>query len=185
MNGRRLLLASLRLVSLSAPATADTTTFFDPNDTRSPLDVRSLRNGHDGDTLRHVIITREGWSLSSFDRYGYMYFVFSTRGDSCAEYQAWVDTRNGQIRARWQNYDPLGCGRHDDDGGFSDFYADLEWEKPRDDRFVLHVPIDLLELPANADRYRWSVVTTWTRCDPCGDTTPDRGSLRGLFTHVL
>lgn len=111
------------------------------------MDVRSLRNGHEGQVLRHVVTTREGWSRSAFDRYGYMYFIFSTRGDSCADYQAAVDTRNGKIRARWQSYDPLGCGEHDDSGGFSDFYARLEWEKPRDDRFVLKVPIDLLELP--------------------------------------
>ncbi len=185
MNRQSLLLASLLVISLTAPATADTTTFFDPNDTRSPLDVRSLRNGHKGEILRHVVTTREGWSRFAFVRQGSMYFLFSTRGDSCAEYQVRVDAKRGQIRARWQSYDPLGCGRHDDNGGFSDFYARLDWEKLRDDRFVLHVPIDLLELPADADHYRWSAITTWDRCYPCGDTAPDRGTDRGLFTHQL
>lgn len=95
------------------------------------MDVRSLRNGHEGQVLRHVVTTREGWTKSSFGRYGNMFFNFSTRGDSCAEYQAWVDARNGEIRARWQSYDPLGCGRHDDDGGYSNFYGELEWLLPR------------------------------------------------------
>lgn len=46
-----------------------------------------------------------------FARKGNIFVFFSYYGDSCADAWVWVDTKNGQLRARWQTYDPFGCPR--------------------------------------------------------------------------
>lgn len=166
-------------------ALADTQAVRDPNDTASRLDVKVLRHGHTPNgSLKHVIVTREGWTKSQFAREGSIRFLFSYFGDSCADAWVLIDTKNGELRARWQGYDPLGCPKGDDNGGFTNYYENVTVKKPSRDRIVLIVPRE--RFPKRADAYRWAVTTIWTACDPCGDDAPDRGnSDRTKIRHEL
>lgn len=156
-------------------ALADTQPVRDPNDSAGRLDVKVLRHGHTSSgALKHTIVTREGWSTRAFARKGSIFVYFSYFGDSCADAWVRIDTKKGELRARWQGYDPLGCPKGDDNGGFSDFYENVKVRKPSRDRIVLIVPRK--RFPNKADAYRWSVTTTWSPCDPCGDNAPDRGN---------
>lgn len=167
-------------------ALADTHVERDPDDSMGRLDVKVVRHGHTltGD-LKHVIVTRETWTKRQFDRKGSIRFLFSYYGDSCADAWVLIDVHRGDLRARWQGYDPLGCPKGDDDGGFSDFYGDVTVRKPSKDRLVLVVPRELF--PVRADDYRWAVTTVWTDCkDPCGDNAPDRADAdRTKIRHDL
>lgn len=115
----------------SVGALADSEAFPDPNDSVGRLDVKALRHNHTLDgTLKHTIITRDGWTKRAFARRGTIFAYFSYYGDSCADARVWIDTKNGQLRARWQSYNPLGCPKDDDHGGSSDSYTDLTVKKP-------------------------------------------------------
>lgn len=166
-------------------ALADTQAVRDPDDSASRLDVKVLRHGHTSSgALRHTIVTREGWTTREFARQGSILVYFSLFGDSCADAWVWIDTKKGELRARWQGYNPLGCPKGDDNGGFSDYYGDVAVKKPSRHRIVLIVPREMF--PARADAYRWSVTTTWWPCNPCGDNAPDRrNSDRTKIRHEL
>ncbi len=117
--------------------------------------------------------------------------VFSTGGNACAEAHVMVDFKDGRLRSRIQSYDPLGCGRHDDSGGFGEWRA-IPQRPRRDNRrsIVVFVPIDMLS-KTELDQYRWSANTFFlqdgTPCSPrvCEDDAPDGGHERGLITHSL
>jgi hypothetical protein len=165
---------------------ADTQTQRDPEDSAGRLDVKVIRHSHtqDGRFLKHVVVTREGWSERAFRRKGLIYFVFSWRGNNCAESEVIVDTKDGGLRARWHGYDPLGCGKGDDAGGYGEFHGNVKVRKPTSNRLILLVPRKLF--PNRMDRYQWSVTTTWVCDNPCGDNAPDReNSDRALVRHDL
>lgn len=187
----RLQLTALMMVAVAVagaglPATADTARHRDPNDTSGRLDVAVVRHGHSSDdsALKHLVRTREGWSKRAFRRRGTLRLVFSLRGDSCAEAEVVVDVARGRWRGRWRGYDPLGCGRGDDSGGYGEFLRRVPVRKSARDRIVVEVPRDLF--PQRASEYRWGVTTTWTCDQPCGDNAPDRANGdRAPIQHTL
>jgi len=155
---------------------ADSLVQMDPNDSAGRLDVKNLAHGHSRDRIRvrHVVSTREGWTKRAFSARGTLRLVFSVSGDNCAEAEVVVDVHRGEWRARWRSYDPLGCGQHDDNGGFGEFQGDLAIRKTSRRRVVIAIPRDLFGV--RTDDYRWAVTTTWTCKDPCGDNAPNRGN---------
>lgn len=177
------MIASIALMPIGA--VADSGAVRDPDDSQGRLDVKTLRHGHtSGGDLKHVIVTRESWTKRHFAREGFVWFYFSSFGDSCAEIWVAVDVHRGDLRARWQGYDPLGCPKGDDSGGFSDSQGELKVRKPGGDRLVLILPRDFF--PKRVDSYRWAVTTIWHPCDPCGDSAPDRGNAdRTVIRHEL
>ena len=95
-----------------------------------------------------------------------------------------VDTRRGELRARWHTYDPLGCGRRDDSGSSSDFYGDVKAIKRGPKRLAVLVPRRLL--PRRDDADPGSATTVWDCENPCGDNAPNRdNSDRALIRHAL
>lgn len=185
---RRLVLTAAVVLGFfgTSGALADSEARKDPNDSRGRLDVKVVRHAHSDNakTLKHVVITREGWTTRAFGRKGTIFFVFSWRGNNCAETHVWVDVKDGALRARWRAWDPLGCGRGDDSGGWGEFYGKPRVRKTSLTRLVLLVPRTLL--PRRIDSYRWAVTTLWSCKKPCGDKAPDRGHPdRAIVRHDI
>lgn len=171
-------------IALGPAASGNTQSRSDPNDTVSRLDINLIRHGHArrGNAFKHVVATREGWSIDGFRRKGSIFYVFSWQGTNCADARVVVDVRDQKLRARWQPYDPLGCGRGDDFGVNSEFERSIPIRRSGNDRVVLLVPRSMF--PKRIDNYRWGVTTLWRCSNPCGDSAPDReNGDRATFLH--
>lgn len=83
---------------LAVPAGADSSRFNDPNDTPGKLDVKAVRQSHDGNRLLHSVHTYKRWrsnALSGDETYIGFYLeggTKSTRGDRFV----WVRWKEGR-----------------------------------------------------------------------------------------
>jgi len=182
------------LLLAGGPATADRLVVADANDTSGRMDIRRVIHGHlDASTVAHRVATYRRWRsrMLSAKGSGALSLIFSTEGNSCAEALVIVDLKDGRLRSRIRSYDPLGCGRGDDSGGFGE-WRPIPQRPRRDNRrsITVFVPLDMLS-KTELDQYRWSATTFFlqdgTPCSPhvCGDDAPDGGRERGLITHSL
>ena len=178
---------------LSTPATADERSWSDPADTAGRLDIKSISHHHGASTdwVIHRVAMYEPWRNRIVRPHGdaWLGLWFSTRGDNCAEVQANVILRKGKLIGRIRTYDPLGCGRGDDSGGWGDWQR-IPHDPRRPNRRTLIIPVPLEMLSEDSlDSYKWTASTNlWNenRCrDICWDDAPDNGDEKGLLLHQL
>jgi hypothetical protein len=184
----------LAVLALQVPARADTDHLSDPQDTAGSLDVEDIRQAH-GDRhayLRHRITTFEGWDDRVVGGGGYIEYVFSTGGDSCAEKRVLIERRNGELKAFIQDFDPI-CGPGDDFRAIGEPVR-MHARVGRPDARTIVLAFDRSELgDLENNYYSWSVRTKFQskacsdeRNDLCIDSAPDSGDgKRGVLAHDL
>jgi hypothetical protein len=182
------------VLCLAVPALADTDHVSDPNDVAGQLDIEDIRQAHGGraSNLRHRITTFEGWDddvLADGGR-GYIEFIFSTGGDSCAEKRVVVKQSGGKLKAFIQDFDPI-CG---DDSRAIGNPVRMRARIGRPDERTLVLSFDRSELgDLENDYYSWSARTKFktkecseARNGVCIDSGPDSGrGKRGVLAHDL
>jgi hypothetical protein len=166
---RRLALAVVALILGSTVATAAATAFVrtDPDDTRSPLDLRRLRISHEtaGEVFR--VATREGFRDEHVDgERGWLRIGFANASGDGWRRSVYVYTLEGELRG-------VVAAR---DGSFLRF---VEVRRIAEDRLAVHVPTTV----SGGAPYRFAVWSVWNRrpCSrtaPCVDWLPDAGTIR-------
>ena len=159
------LLALIVGALLPAPASADSARTDDPNDTKGKLDVRSVRQSHDGERIVHTVRTFERWGsprLSGDETYIGFYLDDST-DDTDADRFVWV-----RYKAKRGLYAQIfRPGTHAN----GERLGSVRVTRPnqRSARISLR-PGQLTK--GLADGYRWRVTTSFeksTKKGPCGD----------------
>ena len=166
---RRLVLGALAcLFSLTQviPAAATTLARTDPNDTRSPLDLRRIRVTHTAGADVFRIATHEGFRDGRVDgERGWLRIGFAAAEDGWRR-SVYVMTVEGELRG-------VVAAR---DGSFLRF---VPVRRIADDRVAVHVPVTV----TGGTPYRFAVWSVWnrspcSRTTPCVDWVPDAGTIR-------
>lgn len=159
-------LACLVLLSQVSSVVASTLVRTDPNDTRSPLDLRRVRVSHAAGADVFRIATHEGFRDGRVDgERGWLRIGFAAAEDGWRRsvYVMTVDDElRGVVAAR--------------DGSFLRF---VPVRRIAEDRVAVHVPVTV----SGDTPYRFVVWSVWNR-SPCSRTTqcvdwvPDAGTVR-------
>lgn len=100
MRTKKFLIVVIALLggALVAPAKADTSRFTDPKDTPGKLDVKAVRQAHDGGRLDHSVHTFRRWRplvLSGDETYIGFYLDAGTKGTQADRF-VWVRHKQGR-----------------------------------------------------------------------------------------
>jgi hypothetical protein len=172
--------AAFAVVVLAAfvlPAVAAHTNQTDPDDTRGPLDVRTVRFTHAGaPTWRVATFAR--WSTTDIWDRGYVIVELDTKGDDAIDHLAVV---------RSDGRDLVGVlYRVRRDGGQIAIGV-LEANKDGASGAAVSVALRRLRIGPGRTLYRWAVVTTFTGpgCPrTCVDLVPNEGMVEQLLPGV-
>lgn len=166
---RRLALGALAcfllLIQVSS-VVAGTLVRTDPNDTRSPLDLRRVRVSHASATDVFRIATHEGFRDGWVDgERGWLRIGFAAGEDGWRR-SVYVMTVDGELRG-------VVAAR---DGSFRRF---VPVRRIADDRVAVRVPVTV----SGDTPYRFAAWSVWnrspcSRTTPCVDWVPDTGTIR-------
>lgn len=177
----KLITPLLAVMLTMAPATADTMAFPDPDDTRGPLDVASLRHGHNDSGLWHSVTMQGRWSSQALRGQGsYLYIWFSTDDeDTYAERRIWIDFHKGRLKAGLERYDEFSDG-----AGVSPIRR-LRITRPS--KRTVKVFFDRQDI--GSGNYSWSAFSSYRQadseaCGRCFDEAPE-GRGRGRIRHAV
>jgi hypothetical protein len=162
---------ALVVIGASVPllAGADHLDPDDPNDTRGPLDVKSVRSWGRARRPGWRVITFARWSAERVWDRGFVMVFLDTRRSDRFDYYALVRSNGSKMRARLFRDRRR---RRDRDLG------PLAAWRPSRRSVSVRVPFRKLRVGDNRAFYRWQVQTLFTgsRCRRvCFDVVPDRG----------
>jgi hypothetical protein len=163
-----LILALALILVAQTPAAADVERIRDGNDSRSPLDIESVVQGHYFEYALYKVISRDRWDQTEL-KGGKMVFHFNTDGDPRIERRGvlkYHSPRGAQLRLTVFNSRHHEVGR----GVF---------RRPSRRSVEVWFKRRLLGYP---EKYR-VIVTVAT--DGCGDKCHDRAPDRGTISHEL
>ncbi len=172
---RLIVMVMMAVVALNAPAAADPKTKTDGNDVRSPLDIKEVKHGHDGDYLFHKLWTYEAWRSSDLEAgEGEIWFRFNLPGassdDDDLDRLIIINYRNGQLRAKM----------YDHENGNHDFLRKVSVNRPGSKS--VRIKFKKGQLEPGITRYQWQAWTLYeddlgdlcgTECNDARPNDPD------------
>ena len=167
-----LLIAAIALAV--APANADSRRKTDGQDeTKSLLDIKSVKHSHDGNKLVHKVTTYGSWKSSDLkDRSIYISIDLPDSGGLSNFFYIFVAYKNGDLRAKLYN----------NSGDPPRFVTNVTVGRPNNKSVRVKFTKNDFE-EGDFSRYEWGVATNDQRSSGCNNGCYDNAPNSGFITH--